>query len=76
MRAQIQNRIKKLEEEFAAKDATIRTANQKYLELNHAHGVLINAAVPKLRSTRMRLYISVGVNILFFAIIITTILTR
>ena len=63
MRAQITNRIKKLEEDILAKESTLRMANQKYLELNHAHTVLANSAVSRLRGLRLRLYVSVGLNI-------------
>lgn len=70
MRAQIKNQITKAKEEAENLRKTLRTAELKYLELNHAYGQLINSAVPKLRGYRLRLYLSVALNV---ALLITTI---
>lgn len=70
MRAQIKNQITKAKEEAENLRKTLRTAELKYLELNHAYGQLINSAVPKLRGHRLRLYLSVALNV---ALLVTTI---
>lgn len=70
MRAQIKNQITKAKEEAENLRKTLRTAELKYLELNHAYGQLINSAVPKLRGYRLRLYLSVALNV---ALLVTTI---
>lgn len=64
MRTQIQNRIKKLEAETDGLRNSLRMAEQKYLQLNYDHARLIESAVPKLRGYRLRLYLSVGLNVL------------
>lgn len=70
MRAQIKNQITKAKEEAEYLRKTLRTAELKYLELNHAYGQLINSAVPKLGGYRLRLYVSVALNV---ALLFTTI---
>lgn len=70
MRAQIKNQITKAKEEAENLRKTLRTAELKYLELNHAYGQFINSAVPKLRGYRLRLYLSVALNV---ALLVTTI---
>lgn len=70
MKQQYQNRIRTLEGQVQNLQTIHRTAQQKYLELNHAHGQIINSAVPKLRKIRVRLYLSILANIAFISLTI------
>lgn len=76
MKSQLQNRIKKLEAESDGLRNSLRTAEQKYLQLNYDHRNLITTAVPKLRGYRLRFYLSVAINIVMISTTIYLLLRK